>query len=349
MDLSTKKKIMEELERFVNRKELYKREGKAWKREYMLFGPSITGKSRLIQAMTNFLNYEIYELKLNGIRGNNELLNLLITTKNNSILVVKDCSTKFPARHEGVAEATETLENQVTLSRLLNLFVGLWSSGGDGRIIVFITNHKEKVDLALHCILVTWMCMSICPVTFTLYSKLCLSIFDTLAIDLSTKKKIIGDLERFLKRKVFYKRKGKTWRREYMLFDASVIRKSRLIQAMTNFLNFDIYCLTKFLARHEEGEAEATETLENQVAFSGLLNLPDGLWSSEGDGRIIVFMTNHKEKVDPLLLHPGRLDVMKKDEEVDNVLKSLFGFLKASEAKRVAIQQPEEKGTIIIL
>ncbi|KAJ0049157.1 hypothetical protein Pint_16327 [Pistacia integerrima] len=257
MDLSTKKKIMEELERFVNRKELYKREGKAWKREYMLFGPSITGKSRLIQAMTNFLNCEIYELKLNGIKGNNELLNLLITTKNNSILVVKYCSTKFPARHEeGVAESTETLENQVTLSRLLNLFVGLWSSGGDGRIIVFMTNHKEKVDLALHYILVTWMCMSICPVTFTLYSKLCLSIFDTLAIDLSTKKKIIGDLERFLKRKVFYKRKGKTWKREYMLFDASVTGKSRLIQAMTNFLNFDI-------SRHEEGEAEATETPEN--------------------------------------------------------------------------------------
>ncbi|KAJ0047795.1 hypothetical protein Pint_16329 [Pistacia integerrima] len=157
MDLSTKKKIMEELERFVNRKELYKREGKAWKREYMLFGPSITGKSRLIQAMTNFLNCEIYELKLNGIKGNNELLNLLITTKNNSILVVKYCSTKFPARHEeGVAESTETLENQVTLSRLLNLFVGLWSRGGDGRIIVFMTNHKEKVDLALHYILVAF-------------------------------------------------------------------------------------------------------------------------------------------------------------------------------------------------
>ncbi|KAL0384064.1 UNVERIFIED_CONTAM: AAA-ATPase [Sesamum radiatum] len=35
----------------------------------------------------------------------------------------------------------------------------------------------------------------------------------------------------------------------------------------------------------------------------------DGLWSSCGDERIIIFTTNHKEKLDPALLRAGRMDV----------------------------------------
>ncbi|KAL2500651.1 P-loop containing nucleoside triphosphate hydrolase superfamily protein [Forsythia ovata] len=33
----------------------------------------------------------------------------------------------------------------------------------------------------------------------------------------------------------------------------------------------------------------------------------DGLWSNCGDERIIIFTTNHKEKIDPALLRPGRM------------------------------------------
>lgn len=43
--------------------------------------------------------------------------------------------------------------------------------------------------------------------------------------------------------------------------------------------------------------------------MSGLLNFIDGLWSSCGDERIIVFTTNHKSRLDPALLRPGRMDV----------------------------------------
>ncbi|KAJ0049127.1 hypothetical protein Pint_16330 [Pistacia integerrima] len=229
MDFSTKKMIMEDLSSFVKRKEFYKREVKSWKIEYLLFSPSVMRKSRLTQAMTNFLNFNIYELKLIDIRRNSELLNMLITTRKNSILVVKDCSTKLPTKHEeGETEATEAPKNLVTLSRLLNLLDGLWSSG-DGRIIMFMR-------LTLNCCtLVAWICMSTCSVTFILYSKSWFSIFDTLAMDLSTKKKIMEDLERFVNRKEFYKREEKAWKREYMLLSPSIAAKSRLIQAMTNF------------------------------------------------------------------------------------------------------------------
>ena len=39
------------------------------------------------------------------------------------------------------------------------------------------------------------------------------------------------------------------------------------------------------------------------------MNVIDGLWSSCEEERIIVFTTNHKEKLDPALLRPGRMDV----------------------------------------
>lgn len=45
------------------------------------------------------------------------------------------------------------------------------------------------------------------------------------------------------------------------------------------------------------------------MTLSGLLNFIDGLWSSCGDERIIIFTTNHKERLDPALLRPGRMDM----------------------------------------
>nr|XP_016443911.1 PREDICTED: protein HYPER-SENSITIVITY-RELATED 4-like [Nicotiana tabacum] len=45
------------------------------------------------------------------------------------------------------------------------------------------------------------------------------------------------------------------------------------------------------------------------MTLSGLLNFIDGLRSSCGDERIIIFTTNHIKKLDPALLRPGRMDV----------------------------------------
>ncbi|KAH7857959.1 hypothetical protein Vadar_018340 [Vaccinium darrowii] len=47
----------------------------------------------------------------------------------------------------------------------------------------------------------------------------------------------------------------------------------------------------------------------NKLTLSGMLNFIDGLWSSCGDERIIIFTTNYKERLDPALLRPGRMDM----------------------------------------
>ncbi|CAA7400071.1 unnamed protein product [Spirodela intermedia] len=48
---------------------------------------------------------------------------------------------------------------------------------------------------------------------------------------------------------------------------------------------------------------------DSKVTLSGLLNFIDGLWSSCGGERLIVFTTNYAEKLDPALVRRGRMDM----------------------------------------
>ncbi|KAF7143895.1 hypothetical protein RHSIM_Rhsim05G0072500 [Rhododendron simsii] len=165
MELDAKKTIMADLQRFVKRKEFYRRVGKAWKRGYLLYGPPGTGKSSLIAAMANYLNFDVYDLELTALASNSELRNLLISTASQSILVVEDidCCIELQDRIKAAAKKAAAKGRDpfqygygydpgfggVTLSGLLNFTDGLWSSCGDERIIIFTTNHKEKLDPAL--------------------------------------------------------------------------------------------------------------------------------------------------------------------------------------------------------
>ncbi|CAK9143425.1 unnamed protein product [Ilex paraguariensis] len=147
MDKEMKKAIIDDLERFVKRKEFYKKVGRAWKRGYLLYGPPGTGKSSLIAAMANYLKFDIYDLELTNLYSNSELRRILVSTTNRSIIVIEDidCSAEMQERQLG----NDSSNTKLTLSGLLNFIDGLWSSCGDERIIVFTTNHKDRLDPAL--------------------------------------------------------------------------------------------------------------------------------------------------------------------------------------------------------
>ncbi|CAI0418635.1 unnamed protein product [Linum tenue] len=142
--------IIGDLEKFVERKEFYKKVGRAWKRGYLLYGPPGTGKSTLIAAMANYLKFDIYDLELSSVYSNSDLKRVLLSTSNRSILVIEDidCSSSKVHVRQGYYQGQE-LEPRLTLSGILNFIDGLWSSCGDERIIVFTTNHKERLDPAL--------------------------------------------------------------------------------------------------------------------------------------------------------------------------------------------------------
>ena len=106
MDQSKKTNIIQDLNRFVKRKEFYKKVGRAWKRGYLLYGPPGTGKSSLVAAMANHLKFDIYDLQLANVRRDSDLRRLLLATANRSILVIEDidCSIKLPDRLHGEGE-----------------------------------------------------------------------------------------------------------------------------------------------------------------------------------------------------------------------------------------------------
>nr|XP_010933968.2 AAA-ATPase ASD, mitochondrial isoform X1 [Elaeis guineensis] len=164
MDPGKKLEIVKDLDAFRKGKDYYTKIGKAWKRGYLLYGPPGTGKSSMISAMANFLDYDVYDLELTTVKNNIELRKLFIETKSKSIIVIEDidCSLDLTGKRKQKSKKEEDKSekkkklppeeeesSKVTLSGLLNFIDGLWSACGGERLIVFTTNHIEKLDPAL--------------------------------------------------------------------------------------------------------------------------------------------------------------------------------------------------------
>ncbi|KAK1317898.1 hypothetical protein QJS10_CPA05g02383 [Acorus calamus] len=176
IDPSLKEDIKADLTKFVNRREYYSRVGRAWKRGYLLYGPPGTGKTSLIAAIANFLEFDVYDLELTAVTSNSQLRKLLISTSSKSVIVVEDIDCTLDLSERKKSSAEEEAENPppppqeeernnrrgrrrqsglsgsystVSLSGVLNFVDGLWSSCGGERLIVFTTNHVEKLDPAL--------------------------------------------------------------------------------------------------------------------------------------------------------------------------------------------------------
>ncbi|XP_016460218.1 AAA-ATPase At3g28510-like [Nicotiana tabacum] len=172
MDPKKKEEIVSDLVAFSKGKDYYSKVGKAWKRGYLLYGPPGTGKSTMIAAIANFLNYDIYDLELTSVKDNSGLKKLLMETTSKSIIVIEDidCSIDLTGKRKKKKKKNEETTNEdeeedsesskekvsenketgkLTLSGLLNFIDGIWSACGQERIIIFTTNHKDKLDPAL--------------------------------------------------------------------------------------------------------------------------------------------------------------------------------------------------------
>ena len=114
MDLKLKQSIVDDLNRFIKRKDYYKRIGKAWKRGYLLYGPPGTGKSSLIAAMANHLRFDIYDLELTAVQSNSDLRMLLVGISSRSILVVEDidCTIRLQQREGGEEDTNSDSSDQ---------------------------------------------------------------------------------------------------------------------------------------------------------------------------------------------------------------------------------------------
>ncbi|GJS99762.1 AAA-ATPase-like protein [Tanacetum coccineum] len=153
------------------------------------------------------------------------------------------------------------------------------------------------------------------------------SNFATLAMDPDVKEKVMKDLDRFVARREYY-RIGKAWKRGYLLYgppgtgNRSNSELRRLLVSTANrsiLVVEDIDCSVQLHDRdiveeaktsaRKKGGRDDDDEATPKITLSGFLNFIDGLWSSCGDERIIIFTTNRKDKLDPALLRPGRMVV----------------------------------------
>nr|CAD1823968.1 unnamed protein product [Ananas comosus var. bracteatus] len=139
------------------------------------------------------------------------------------------------------------------------------------------------------------------------------STFDTLAMDAELKQAVMDDLQGTGKSSLIVAMAN------YLKFDIYDLELTevgwngalrRLLTTMANrsiLIIEDIDCVIDFQQR--ECSEDQYGSKSEKVTLSGLLNFVDGLWSTSGEERIIVFTTNYKEQLDPALPRPGRMDM----------------------------------------
>lgn len=167
IDPELKESIRNDLLQFSSRRDYYSRVGRSWKRGYLLYGPPGTGKTSLIAAIANFLEFDIYDIELTAVHSNTQLRKLLVSTSTKSVIVVEDvdCSLDLSDRNantnsvkngspkleadSGRKDQLMPLMSSVSLSGVLNFVDGLWSSCVGERLMIFTTNHPEKLDPAM--------------------------------------------------------------------------------------------------------------------------------------------------------------------------------------------------------
>ena len=148
---------------------------------------------------------------------------------------------------------------------------------------------------------------------------------DTLAIDAETEQQLFGDLDRFLKSRDTYRQRGIPWRRGYLLYGPPGTGKSSLIQSIASHYDRQLVSLSltdmddsALLRAWSEITANSVIALEDidsvfngrqplgVLSFSALLNTLDGAGAVEGS--IAILTTNHRKRLDPALIRPGRCD-----------------------------------------
>lgn len=142
------------------------------------------------------------------------------------------------------------------------------------------------------------------------------------------------DIQKFQESADWYLNKGVPYRRGYLLYGPPGTGKTSFTQAIAGAMKLNICYLNLSGDRIDDDglnralndapshsiilledidgifvEREAVNPSQEgrRVTFSGLLNALDGVRSQEG--RILFMTTNHREKLDPALLRPGRCDV----------------------------------------
>ncbi|AGO84614.1 BCS1 N and AAA ATPase domain containing protein [Pandoravirus salinus] len=125
--------IIEDLQRFFDRRDLYASKGRRWKRGILLYGPPGSGKSTLIHLLASHFNRSI----AHAGALNHATAQLAKALPGNTFLVFEDVDCG-----PGVSR------NSTDFSTVLNVLDG-FSDYQDGMVVIMTANHVGKIDPAL--------------------------------------------------------------------------------------------------------------------------------------------------------------------------------------------------------
>lgn len=163
------------------------------------------------------------------------------------------------------------------------------------------------------------------------------------------KESVVADLDKFIENEDKYRSIGAPWHRGYLLYGEPGNGKSSLVAALAHRYKFNLYNLPLSGVKNDKQLAELVSRissnsmllLEDIDIFSksierkqsgkgptlaGLLNALDGV--STPHGLLTFVTTNKKEKLDPALIRPGRIDFALELKAPDTYqIESMFEYV----------------------
>lgn len=152
IDDKIKTDLVDDIEKFLDRRQWYADRGIPYRRGYLLKGSPGTGKSSLIAALAVRFAKPLFIINLSTIRDDNAL-NEALSEVGNGFVAIEDIDAfKVGAKRKKpdtslTSGGSTSQEEGITLSGLLNAIDGL--AAGDGRVLFFTSNHAGVLDEAL--------------------------------------------------------------------------------------------------------------------------------------------------------------------------------------------------------
>jgi mitochondrial chaperone BCS1 len=137
IDVHVETELLQDLDRFLHSRDLYRQRGIPWRRGYLLYGPPGTGKSSLIQAIASHYDRQLVSLSLTDM-DDSALLRAWSEITATSLVALEDIDSVFSGRKP---------LGELSFSALLNTLDG--AGAVEGSITILTTNHRSQLDPAL--------------------------------------------------------------------------------------------------------------------------------------------------------------------------------------------------------